>query len=183
MVDAASGLPPGGAGPVAGSGMQDTYLAGLIKQLSDTDPKNIQQVSAHLLAISTSYYENVLKQAQRSFIAAITSATAGLLLFIAAVSILLVRNDVRAGTASAIGGAIVEVISGLSFWLYGRTSFQLNSFHIRLEQTQKYLMANSIATQLDVKPREAALGNLIKVMTSQPVFDKSIPRDKGTRPS
>lgn len=182
MVDAASGLPPGG-GPAAGSGIQDPYLSGLIKQLSDADPKNIQAVSAQLLAISTRYYENVLKQAQRSFIAAIASATLGLLFFIAAVSIFLVRNDVRAGTVSAIGGAIVEVISGLNFWLYGRTSFQLNSFHIRLEQTQKYLMANSIATQLGEKTREAALSNLIKVMASQPVFDKSIPREKGSQPS
>jgi len=57
--------------------------------------------------------------------------------FIGAVSIFLVQDDLRAGAVSAVSGAIVEFISGLNFWLYGRTASQMNLFHIRLEQTQK----------------------------------------------
>jgi hypothetical protein len=182
MVAAASEPAPG-RGSVTGSGIQNVYLGEVIKELSDADPRNIQQVSAAQLALSTSYYKNVLQQAQRSFIAAIASATMGLLFFIAAVSILLARNDVRAGTVSVISGGIVEVIAGLNFWLYGRTAFQLNSFHIRLEQTQKYLMANSIATKLGTEKREIALSDLIRVMTSQPIFDQATPREKGAQTS
>ena len=143
----------------------------IIQAVSDTDPENIQQVAASQLALSTSYYENVLAQARRSFLAAIISATVGLLFFIAAVSIFLARNDIRAGTVSGISGAIVEVISGLNFWLYGRTASQLNSFHIRLERTQKYLLANSISTKLTGTARDSALINLINSMATEGAAD------------
>lgn len=139
----------------------------IIQAVSETDPENIQQVAASALALSTSYYQNVLSQARRSFIAAIISATVGLLFFIAAVSIFLVRNDVRAGTVSVVAGAIVEVISGLNFWLYGRTAAQLNLFHIRLERTQKYLLANSISTKLTGEALDSALTGLISSMAAQ----------------
>ena len=135
-------------------------------EVSNADPKNIQEVGAAQLALSTSYYASVLAQARRSFIAAIVSAAIGLVFFVAAVSILLIRNDIRAGTISTISGAIVEVISGLNFWLYGRTAAQLNAFHIRLDQTQRYLLANSIATKLTESNRDAALAELIKQVAS-----------------
>ncbi|SRR6266568_1330456 len=155
-------------GPITTTG----YTFGpALTEVSKADPENIQQVGAAQLALSTSYYQNVLSQAKRSFTAAIVSAAVGLAFFIAAVSIFLVRDDVRAGTVSAISGAIVELISGLNFWLYGRTAYQLNSFHIRLEQTQKYLLANSIATKLDGDKRDSALTDLIKQVSSSPIYD------------
>lgn len=118
-------------------------------------------MAASQLALSNSYYENVLAQARRSFIAAIISAAIGLAFFVTAVLILVLHNDVRAGTVSAISGGVVEVISGLNFWLYGRTAIQLNAFHVRLDQTQKFLIANSIATKLDGAALETALISLI----------------------
>src|SRR5580700_5849452 len=132
------------------------YLIQTLKMSNKLQPRN--------WALSTSYYENVLTQARRSAIAAIISATVGLIFFIAAVSIFLIHNDLRAGTVSAISGGIVEVISGLNFWLYGRTASQLNSFHIRLDQTQKFLLANSISTKLTGEAHDAALTDLIKSM-------------------
>jgi hypothetical protein len=136
-------------------------------------PENVQQVAASQLALSTNYYENVLTQARRSFIAAIISATVGLIFFIAAVSIFLIHNDLRAGTVSAISGGIVEVISGLNFWLYGRTASRLNSFHIRLDQTQKFLLANSISTKLTGEAHDAALTDLIKSMAAPGIVNDS----------
>jgi hypothetical protein len=184
VVQAPPAEPPGDSGrqAIIGASVQNIYLEA-IKDVSDADPENIQQVAAAQLSLSTSYYENVLQQAQRSFIAAIASAAIGLAFFIASVSIFLIRNDVRAGTVSAISGAIVEVIAGLNFWLYGRTAFQLNSFHIRLEQTQKYLLANSIATKLGGQARETALIDLIKAVASQPIFDTSLPDGKSSQVS
>jgi hypothetical protein len=61
---------------------------------------------------------------------------------------------------SRVGAAI----SGLNFWLYGRTADQLNSFHIRLEQTQKFLLANIISTKLTGEAHYSALTDLIKSM-------------------
>jgi hypothetical protein len=145
-----------------------------IDEVKKADPESIQQVAASQLALSNSYYANVLMQAQRSFIAAIASAAIGLAFFVTAVLILVLRNDIRAGTVSAISGGIVEVISGLNFWLYGRTAIQLNSFHIRLDQIQKYLIANSIATKLDGGAQETALVNLISQIAGQHTSGRSL---------
>lgn len=159
----------GSGGGIANTGVLHLYSPAL-EEVSKADPENIQQVGAAQLSLSTNYYQNVLDQAKRSFVAAIVSAAIGLIFFIAAVSIFLVRNDVRAGTVSAISGAIVELIAGLNFWLYGKTASQMNFFHIRLEQTQKYLLANSIATKLKAENRDPALMELIKQVSASPVF-------------
>lgn len=177
------GVSAGAGGAVVGVGaVSNNFFIHALDEVSRADPQNIQEVGAAQLSLSTSYYQNVLDQAKRSFVAAIISAAIGLAFFIASVSIFLVRNDVRAGTVSAISGAVVELISGLNFWLYGRTASQMNFFHIRLEQTQKYLLANSLSTKLSGSNRETALMELIKQVSTSPVFDaKGVTEERAKR--
>jgi hypothetical protein len=162
-----------GAGSIYGAdviGGRDVYnFVEQIDTLAKADPGNIQEVAASQLALSTSYYESVLAQARRSFLAAIVSAAIGLGFFLAAVAIALVRDSVNAATLSAISGGIVETIAGLNFWLYGRTATQLDAFHVRLEQTQRYLLANSLSTGLDGDSRNKVLSELVATVASQPV--------------
>lgn len=162
------------ANPVYTIGSSSISSSQALEEVSKANPENIQEVGAAFLALSTSYYQNVLSHAKRSFMAAVIAASAGLVLFIVAVSILLSRNDLQAGTISAIGGAITECISGLNFWLYSRTAAQMNIFHVRLEQTQKYLLANSISTKLTAENRDAALMALMEQISSSPVPDPNL---------
>jgi hypothetical protein len=67
---------------------------------------------------------------------------------------------------SAVGGSVLLAISGLNFWLYGRASAQLNLFHVRLEQTQRYLLANSMAMNLTGNDRNNAISDLIKTVAA-----------------
>jgi hypothetical protein len=143
--------------PVYTIGSSDINFRRSLGEVSKANPENIQEVGGAFLALNTSYYQSALSHAKRSFMAAVIAASAGLVLFIFAVSILLSRNDLQAGAISAIGGAIIECISGLNFWLYSRTAAQMNIFHVRLEQTQKYLLANSISTKLTASNRDSAL--------------------------
>ncbi len=43
----------------------------------------------------------------------------------------------------------VEVVSGLVFYLYGKTSSQLSAFHSRIEVLQRHPLANTICERLD----------------------------------
>ena len=147
--------------------------------VAKADPSNIQEVAAAQLALSTKYYENALLQARQSFRVALGSASLGLLFFLASIAIALFKNNVNAATISAIGGGIVEVISGLNFWLYGRTSAQLDIFHVRLEQTQRYLLANSICTSLAGEARSKATSDLVHTV-SQPVIGRDHPQGDST---
>jgi hypothetical protein len=61
-----------------------------------------------------------------------------------------------------VSGAVVEVVSGLVFYLYGKTSSQLSAFHSRLEVLQRYLLANSICESLDGEARNTARAALIQ---------------------
>ena len=60
-----------------------------------------------------------------------------------------------------IAGAVVEVVSGVVFYLYGQTSAQLSAFHSRLEVLQRYLLANSICEGLSEAERDKARAALI----------------------
>jgi hypothetical protein len=140
-----------------------------LKDVSKADPSNIQQVAAAQFLLSNSYYENVLVQARRSFNAAVVAATAGLIFFLAAVIFAVVTGKLAAPLVSSLAGGVVEVVAGLNFWLYGRTAIQLNSFHQRLERMQRFLVANSVTASLTGENREAALVDLIKVISASAV--------------
>jgi hypothetical protein len=118
------------------------------------------------LTISNAYYENVLLQARRSFTSAIAAAVAGLTFFMVGVVIAVVYKVQAAAVVSTLSGAIVETIAGLNFWLYARTSQQLESFHRRLERMQRYLVANSVGEGLRGKARDAALSDLMKMIAT-----------------
>jgi hypothetical protein len=91
----------------------------------------------------------------------------GLAFFLAAIGVAFTVDKLEASLISASSGAIVEVISGLNFWLYSRTSNQLNFFHIRLERMQKYLLANSVAANLSAEAKDRALSELVKTIADE----------------
>ncbi|MGI5238829.1 TRADD-N-associated membrane domain-containing protein [Dactylosporangium sp. CA-139066] len=72
-----------------------------------------------------------------------------------------------ATVVSTVGGAVVEVVAGLNFWLYSRTSAQLNSFHIRLERMQKYLLANSVCANISTDQRDMIMADLVRTIASE----------------
>jgi hypothetical protein len=68
---------------------------------------------------------------------------------------------------SAISGAVVEVISGINFVLYGKASTQLLGFHERLEQTQRFLLANSVCEGIEQEDaRVRARADLVATIAS-----------------
>jgi hypothetical protein len=143
----------------------ETSITSAIKSVSKADPKNIQEVAAASFDLSDSYYANVLSQAKRSFNAAVVAGIVGSLFFLAAIIFALASKQLSASLISSVGGAIVEVVSGLNFWLYSRTAVQLNSFHIRLERMQRYLVANSVAASLEGEHRESTLEKLVMIIS------------------
>ena len=143
----------------------ETGITSALKSVSKADPKNIQEVAAASFDLGDSYYANVLSQAKRSFNAAVVAGVVGSLFFLTAIVFALVSKQLSAALISSVGGAIVEVVSGLNFWLYSRTSIQLNSFHVRLERMQRYLVANSVAASLSGEHRESTLEKLVKIIS------------------
>jgi hypothetical protein len=145
-------------------------VTSVIDGVATVDSSNTQQVAALELALSKAYYERVLAQARSSFISALVSAGIGLLFFLGAISVSLVTGKLNAALISTISGAIIEVISGLNFWLYSQTSAQLDAFHLRIERMQRFLLANSVATSVkDPQQKDNVVSHLVDTIANSTV--------------
>jgi hypothetical protein len=149
--------------------------AKIIERIYLTDPGNIQKVAADQIALLASYYQAVLAQANRSFTLARNAAIIGLLFFLAAIGFLLVTNSSNLALVSSLAGAFVEVIAGIVFALYGKTTAQLADFHQRLDQTQHFLLANSICEALEGEIQQKTRSDLVMTIATA-----SLPSTKAT---
>jgi hypothetical protein len=139
-----------------------------LDQLAQIDTGEVQAIAASQLRLLTTFYAEVLGQARKSFTWAVIAGAVGVLGFVVAV-LLLAFTDApdKAAFLSAIAGAIVEVISALSLTLYGRATDQLRGFHARLEQTQRFLLANSICEAIsDKETRWRTRADLVRMIAA-----------------
>jgi phosphoribosylformylglycinamidine (FGAM) synthase PurS component len=168
--DASSGLP-------AAQGASVKALFASTNQLASValdDPQEVLSASSNIL---NSYYTVALAQSARSFVWALVGAGVGLLFFMAAVTFLLMKGSAEAAIVSAIGGAIVEVVSGLLFYLYGKTTDQAASHRSSLEKMQRYLLANSIIESLTTdEEKDESRTKLVSSMTDG---NRNAPRRRG----
>lgn len=140
-------------------------VADSVERLSKADPKDVQEIAASQIQLLTSYYEISLDQARRSFLWALVAAGVGLIFFLAAIGFLLFYQQSQGiATASIISGSLIEVISAINFYLYGKTSAQFAEFHTRLGHTQRYLLANSLCESLEGEFKQQARADLVKVI-------------------
>jgi len=138
-----------------------------LDRLANANPTNVQEIAASQIELLSNYHNLVLEQARRSFAWAIIAAAIGLIFFIAAVSFIIYRDLQSAAIISVISGALVEVISGINFYLYGQTSKQMNDFQNRLDTTQRFLLANSICESLEGDYKEKSRSELITIIATQ----------------
>jgi hypothetical protein len=150
----APGLAPTATEGLSTEGLSTAQKAGVetiaagTDQLHSADANKPEQLAAATNQQLLGYYINGLKQSSSSFRAALAVATAGVVFFIIAIAFLVLTEAPDISIVSAIGGAIVEVIAGLMFYLYGKTTAQLDAYRTSMEQTQRFLLANSIALSL-----------------------------------
>jgi hypothetical protein len=116
------------------------------------------------------YYQDVLEQAQRSFFWALVAAGVGTLFFIAAVAASFDTNSGFSAIPSVVAGALIQVISAFNFYLYNRASHQFASFHICLERTNRFLLANTMNDNLDDANKDAMRMELIRIVANAPML-------------
>ena len=146
------------------------YFVRSLSHLAEAKPGDVQRIAASQIELLTSYYNAVLAQARRSFNWALVAAGVGLVFFLGAVVFLLVTQSadvaVPVATVSAIGGALVEVIAGINFFLYSKTTAQLATFHQHLDQTQRFLLANSMCESLEGEYKQVTRASLINTIAN-----------------
>jgi hypothetical protein len=141
-----------------------------VAQIAEASPGDVQQIAAAQIQLLASYYEDGLAQARRSFNWALVAAGVGLAFFLAAVTFLLITQSaavaVPVAVVSAVGGALVEVVAGINFFLYSKTTAQLATFHQHLDLTQRFLLANNICETLEGETRQTVRASLINTIAN-----------------
>jgi hypothetical protein len=131
-------------------------------RLEEAQPGDVQAIAASQIRLLDGYHSQVLSQAARSFRWALIAAGVGLAFYLAAVVFVVVDQPPRVATISLISGALIEVISGINFYLYARTSAQLAQFHSRSDVTQRFVLANSLCETLDQDSKSRERSALIR---------------------
>ena len=108
------------------------------------------------------YYVINKQQARNSFSAALFISFLGFILFAAGVILTYVYKSEDVLQYSTIGGAIVEIIAGLFFWLYSKATKQINLFHSSLLNTEKFLTAIQLVDKLSTENRDKAYNYIIE---------------------
>ena len=130
------------------------------EKFSEEDENLLEDVIENLKELKE-FYVICKQQIRKSFSAAMFSCFAGFMLFVLAVVLFLLGGNNSASFMAGLSGAIVEIVSGLYFWMYKETSKQLGKYHKRLEATEKYLIALQIIEMLPEENRSEQYGKLI----------------------
>lgn len=93
------------------------------------------------------YYIISKRQATNAFSASLIVCFLGFIVYIAGIAVFVISGE-DVLLLTTISGTIVEVISGLFFWLYRHAIKQLNIYHQRLGTTEKYLTAIRLADKM-----------------------------------
>jgi hypothetical protein len=145
---------------------QHSYVAAL-DRLSKAESGDIQEIAASQIQLLKSFYDLALGQARKSFKWALVSAGVGLAFLLGAVTFLLLDKSLSVATVSVVSGALVEIIAGVNFYLYSKAVSQLSMFHLRLDFTQRILLANSLCEGLSGESKEKARSGLIASLALQ----------------
>lgn len=102
---------------------------------------------------STEYYIISKRQANKSFTLAIISCLLGVIIYICGF-LIVANSDEDITIFTTISGTVVELIAGLSFWVYNKCVKQLNEYHKRLNSTEKYLTSIQMADKMNDSGKE-----------------------------
>lgn len=131
------------------------------------DPKNYEPSPTEKTELELREYYTISKrQAKRTFSSAMLACYLGFGMFGLAVVIEIYGGTQGDGGAeyAAIGGAVVEVIAGLFFWMYTKASDQMKTYYNSLEQTYRYQQAKAMADELEGQDRVDAYEVIIRQM-------------------
>mgnify|MGYP005775967383 FL=1 len=118
----------------------------IVKEFAD-EQTNVIDLMLKNVSELREYYVISKNQARRSFSAALTICFLGIIIYsFGIISTVFLNSD--ASIITLISGTVVEVISGLFFWLYVQASKQLDIYHKRLASTEKYLTAISLVDKM-----------------------------------
>jgi hypothetical protein len=140
-------------------------------RLSRAKPGDSHEVASQLMEVALKYYGDVRGQAQQSFFWALVLAGVGTAVFLATAVLVMYDQNAETVVLAGVGGALIHVVSGINFVLYGRAARQFASFHICLERFNRFLIANTICENVQDRDKKDDLrAELVVQMFTAPML-------------
>lgn len=133
----------------------------------EEDKNDVLRLMIKNVAELREYYVINKQQARNSFSAALFISILGFFLFASGI-ILSYTSTANANVIpyTTIGGAVVEIIAGLFFWLYSKAIKQINIFHTSLQSTEKFLTAIQLVDKVSEDKRDDTYKEIITKIIS-----------------
>ena len=138
-----------------------------ISTIQESNPTDIQSISASKLTLSNSFYNNALRQSQQSFLWSLIWAGVGALFIISTVTLVIVLQPTIATSViiallGGTGGAGSSAISYATLQLYKQASEQAAACHIRLDRASDFILANSACEGLEGIEKQQMRSEIIR---------------------
>ena len=148
-------------------------------EVAETNPHDTHKLASLLQKMSLNFYEDVRSQARQSFYIALGAAIVGTLLVLFGVGMIMSeRSSSDTTTLSILAGIVVQGISGINFYLYGKAARQFASFHVCLERTNRFLLANTLCENVIDKDRRDSLRiELVRLIATAPMLTLDVLTD------
>jgi hypothetical protein len=138
----------------------------IAEELSRIEPGDVQKIVSKQIQLLGNYNQDALEQARTSFNWAIRSTIFSFVILIGViVYLVLVQTQNVVSILAGISSLFAQLLSGTQFYLYRRSQEQVAYFHKALNQTQKFMLANSVCEGLDGEYKQKARSDLVKSIT------------------
>jgi hypothetical protein len=138
-----------------------------IKQFDELESDDVLKLMRRNVAELREYYTIHKQQARKSFTSALIICFLGFILFVTGVIVVYLTDNKNVIVWTTLSGAIVEIVSGLFFWLYSKSLKQINIFHESLLKSEKFLTAIQLTERLSVENRDTLYSHIIKTVIHQ----------------
>src|SRR6185369_8477698 len=102
------------------------------KDLAEIREGDTHKLAANLWEQGMNYMSDVRARARRSFVMASVFSCVGIVFFFAALY-LMIKHTLEFPKLTLLAGTSIQVVSGIGFYLYAKTTKEFFAFHLCLE--------------------------------------------------
>jgi hypothetical protein len=156
--------------------LKSTHLDEMMQEcqrIAEVHKGDTHKLAAHLWQLGVTYMEDVRKRARYSFISALVISLLGIGFFFYALRLMLSHN-LPFSRLTLIAGVSIQVVSGIGFYLHGKTQKEFFAFHVCLERANRYLLANTICDNLSDDYRDKVRSKLVRRIAGAPPLSMSL---------
>lgn len=135
----------------------DNYLRLLQEYQGDV----LALVTRNIALLRESYFISK-QQVRNAFSAAIFTCCLGFIVFLIGIISCTLQFSSTILICSTIAGSVIEIVAGLTFWIYGRSVEQLNIFHKTFYENQKLLSSIHLVTSVSETNKDVLYAYIIQ---------------------